>query len=178
MKHASLILLILLPLGAAEHRAPAGNLPAIRRPGAAGIIPGGRIIAPLGLQYITGPGSWGLALSPNGKYIVTADGGPRIFSLTVIEKAKDRLYPPRHLETRRKGEAAEDEDAWRSVFMGLAFEGNRNVYASEGNSGRVRYMSLDDPAARQLIRLNDETYKDSFSGDLAFDARRESLVVA
>ncbi len=176
MKHALPILLILLPLGAAEYRAPAGNLPAIRRPGAAGIIPGGRIIAPLGLQYITGPGTWGLAVSPNGKYIVTADGGPRIFSITVIERAKDRYLTPRHLEAKHKGEDPEDEGAWRSVFMGLAFDGNRTLYAAEGNSGRIRYMSVDDTGAKDLIPLNDGHYKDSYPGDLAYDSRRELLV--
>ncbi|MCC7499863.1 MAG: hypothetical protein IT160_19945 [Bryobacterales bacterium] len=176
MRRVLPILVILFPLAAAEYRAPAGNFPVIRRPGAAGIIPGGRIIAPFGLQYITGPGPWGLAVSPNGKYIVTADGGPQIFSLTVIERSKERYQTPRHLEASPVGENSEDKDAWRSVSGGLAFDGNRTLYVSEGNSGRIRYMSVDDTAAKRIIHLNDEHYKDSYSGDLAYDATRNLLV--
>ena len=61
---------------ASHYRAPAGARPAMRRPGAESILPGGRIIAPLGRQYHTGPGPFGLAVSPSGKFVVTADGGP------------------------------------------------------------------------------------------------------
>lgn len=176
MKRVLLFLSVLLPLGAAEYRAPAGNLPALRRPGAAGIIPGGRIIAPLGLQYATGPGPFGLAVSPNGKCIVTADGGPGIFSLTVIERAKDRYQTPQHLEAEKESEDSTGQRAWRSVFMGLAFDGNRTLYVSEGNSGRIRRMAVDDAEARHVIELNGGDYHDSYSGDLAYDARRELLV--
>ena len=55
---------------AAEYSAPAGSRPAIRRPGSPSIIPGGRIVAPTGRQYITGPGPFGLAISPDSKTIV------------------------------------------------------------------------------------------------------------
>src|SRR4029450_10168928 len=65
------LFLISAVLAAAQYSAPAGTRPALRRPGAASILPGGRIIAPLGIQYITGPGPFGLARSPGG-----GDSGP------------------------------------------------------------------------------------------------------
>ena len=69
---------LLAPLAAQNWRPPAGNRPVLRRPGAESILPGGRIIAPLGRQFSTGPGPWGLAISPNGKTLVS--GGLRSFA--------------------------------------------------------------------------------------------------
>ena len=53
---AALLLLLAVVSQAAEYAAPAGVRPAIRRPGAASILPGGRMIIPIGIQYVTGPG--------------------------------------------------------------------------------------------------------------------------
>src|SRR3981189_764117 len=84
---AGFVLLFLVNLsvaGAAEYHAPAGTRPAVRRPGAESILPGGRVIAPLGRQFQTGPGPFGLAVSPNGRLVVTANGGPRRYSFTLV----------------------------------------------------------------------------------------------
>ena len=172
---AFLLLAAVAGLGAAEYAAPAGTRPAARRPGAESILPGGRIIAPLGRQYTTGPGPFGLAVSPSGRLVVSANGGPQRYSLTVLEKDK-QYWRERHLiAPSRKEQAGPEEDDWRSVFMGLAFDGERALYASEGNSGRVR---LIDPASGRLHHvydLNTGGYADSYSGDLALDAERGLL---
>src|SRR5271170_138317 len=65
---------------------PAGPRPVVLR-GSAAILPGGRILAPRGVQLTTGPGTFGLSLSPSGK-ILTANLGPERLSLTVMEKEK------------------------------------------------------------------------------------------
>src|SRR5689334_21852492 len=122
----TLLLWLALPLAAAEYSAPAGVRPAIRRPGAAGILPGGRVIAPMGRQYVTGPGLFGLAVSPNGRTIVSANGGPDRFSLTVLEKGKSlpftvhQLLAPRRRREKEKEPEDRDDDEWHSVCMGLA----------------------------------------------------------
>ena len=103
-----LIFLISAVLIAAEYSAPAGTRPALRRPGAASILPGGRIIAPLGIQYITGPGPFGLASSPRGRTIVSANSGPERFSLTILEREKGRRRVVRHLVTPGKKEDPEE----------------------------------------------------------------------
>jgi YVTN family beta-propeller protein len=171
-------LLLLVPaiLAAAEYSAPAGMRPAIRRPGAPSILPGGRIIAPLGIQYITGPGPFGLAASPSGRTIVSANSGPERFSLTVLEREKSRRVV-RHLVAPRKKDEPADSDDWRSVFMGLAFEGERTLYASEGNSGRVRVINPSDGSRRRIFDTNQDGFEDSFTGDLAFDPERKLLYV-
>ncbi len=137
------------------------------------ILPGGRQITPLGEQFFAGPGPFGLAVSPSGRFVVTADGGPNRYALTVLEGNAIRNFP-----ARRKSDepALDDEDAnWYSVFMGLAFDGDQKLYASEGESGRIR---LVDPAnGKRLARfdLDQAGYKDSYSGDLALDAGRGVL---
>jgi len=45
----------------------------LRRSGPS-ILPGGRIIAPLGEEYATGPGAFGIAVTASGRTVVTADG--------------------------------------------------------------------------------------------------------
>lgn len=170
-----LVVLLALPLMAAEYSAPAGIRPAQRRPGAASILPGGRIVDSLGNQYITGPGPFGLAISPDAKTLVTANGGPQRYSLTVLERDRHQPWKVRHLVASRGSGQAEDE--WRSVFMGLAFSGNRRVFASEGNSGRVRLVDLATGRARRIYNLNQEGFSDSYTGDLAYDAERQLLYV-
>jgi YVTN family beta-propeller protein len=184
----SVALLIAIPAGAAEYGAPAGIRPALHRPGAASILPGGRIISPLGHQYTTGPGPFGLAISASGKTLVSANSGPDRFSLTVLEREKDGAWQVRQLVApkrkkakpgeREAGEKSDDkEDQWHSVFMGLAFATEHTVYASEGNTGRVRLVDLATGAAKKIYDLNRDGFADSFTGDLAFDAERGVVYV-
>ena len=172
-------ILAALPLAGADYAAPAGIRPAVRRPGAASILPGGRVIAPLGRQYVTGPGPFGLALSPDGRTLVSSNGGPDRYSLTILEKGKNLPWTTRHLVAPQPAGKSEPEgeDDWRSVFMGLAFAGNRQVFAAEGNSGRVRLVDLANGARKRTYDLNGEGWGDSYTGDLALDPDRGLLYV-
>ena len=69
------------------------------------------------------------------------------------------------------------DDQWHSVFMGLAFASEHNVYASEGNSGRVRLVDLATGGAKKIYDLNRDGFADSFTGDLALDADRGVVYV-
>src|ERR1700691_3614489 len=91
------LLLLTIPIFAADYSAPAGIRPALRRPGAASILPGGRIISPLGNQYVTGPGPFGLAISASGRTLVSANSGPDRFSLTVLEQDKSGAWSVRQV---------------------------------------------------------------------------------
>ena len=171
------VALLALPLAAADYSAPAGIRPAMLRPDAA-VLPGGRVIAPLGRQYVTGPGPFGLAVSPAGRTLVSSNGGPDRYSLTVMERGKGGGWTARHLMVPKpRRDEDRDADEWRSVFMGLAFAGEHALYASEGNSGRVRLMDLNTGARRRVYDLNQGGYQDSYTGDLAFDAERGLLYV-
>jgi YVTN family beta-propeller protein len=162
-----------------DYRAPAGERPAARRVGAESVLPGGRVIEPLGRQFATGPGAFGLALSPDGKYAVSADGGPNRFSLTILDMSEEQ-WQIRRLVAKRRDEKKEEgeEDDWRSVFLGLAFEDNSHLFASEGNSGRVRHIAI--PSGRVLghFQLNQDEWRDSYAADIAYDPQKHVLYVA
>jgi YVTN family beta-propeller protein len=159
-------LLAVSTLQGADYSAPAGTRPTIRRPGAESILPNGRLITPLGLQYHTGPGPFGLAISPGGTAIATADGGPGPYSITVLLRSGIR-WDSHHLM---------EEDA-HSVSMGLVFDGDHTLYASSGNSGCVRQILLPAGKVEQVYDLNQQGFTDSFTGDLAIDRARGLLYV-
>ena len=165
----------------ADYSAPAGTRPAVHRPGAPSILPGGRIIAPLGRQYIIGPGPFGLAISPDGKTIISVNSGPERFSVSVLEKDKKGSLSTHHLVTapppKSLAERREASDEWNSVFMGAAFSGDHRAYVSEGNSGRVRMVDLSTGNRHRLYDLNQTGFTDSYTGDLAFDPERAVLYV-
>ncbi|HEX8984422.1 MAG TPA: bifunctional YncE family protein/alkaline phosphatase family protein, partial [Bryobacteraceae bacterium] len=107
------------------------------------------------------------------------DGGPDRYSLTILRKSGE-YWRARRVAVGPKDDddAGEDEkDEWHSVFMGLAFESDRTLYASEGNTGRVRAINAATAAAQHSFRLNTGGYKDSYTGDLAFDRERGILYV-
>jgi DNA-binding beta-propeller fold protein YncE len=167
---------------------PAGNRPAERADSGTSILPGGRYITPLGEQFFTGPGPFGLAVSPSGQFVVSADGGPNRYALTVLDnRAIDRASPAiKHLYTARKrsrGEDADDADdagddpEWLSVFMGLAFDGEHTLYASEGESGKVRAIDIVTGKRQAVFDLNQGGYRDSYTGHVAIDTARGLLFV-
>src|ERR1035437_7006416 len=127
------ILILLLVAGlvtAADYRAPAGARPASKGPDGESILPGGRLVTPLGRQYATGPGPFGVAISPNGRLVVSANGGPDKYSLTVLLQENGKWISRHHVAPpKRSGSGAEpEEDDWHSVFMGLAFDGDDALY--------------------------------------------------
>lgn len=165
-------------LSAAEYRPPAGTRPATIRPGSMAILPGGRAVLPLGRHHRTGPGTFGLAVNAKSTIVVTANGGPNRYSLTVVSKSKegwntDHLIAPKNKEEEADG----DEKDWRSIFMGLAFEDDNSIFASEGESGRVRVVDTRSAKLRRVYELNQGGFRDSYSGDLAYDAATRRLYV-
>ena len=159
-------------LAAHSYTAPAGIRPPIRK-GGASILPGGRVIAPAGEEYAIGPGAFGLAVSPSGKSIATANGGPWVYSLSILDRLRTGKFEDRQIVAA--GPAGGSD--WKSVSSGIAFAGERGVYLSEGNSGRVSFFDSSDER-RRTYALNQNGFHDSFSGDLAFDAERGLLYIA
>ncbi len=178
-----LILLALLgavSFAAQWYMAPAGIRPAARHAGAS-ILPGGRVVDPYGREFPSGPGGFGIAVSASGKTVVSVNSVGRN-SFTIMELASDewqvrQLPAPRREDREKAGEEEEeDEDSWRGLFMGLVFSGERNFWASEGNSGRIGLFDSTGEK-RRTISLNQGGFKDSYSGDLAMDPEREILYV-
>ena len=153
-----------------ELSAPAGDLPTHIDPRGQTVLPNGRFITPAGVQVTVEPHPYGLALTPDGKTLVTANVGMWPFSLSVITglagktpsvQMIPRIYPPRDSELDPT-----------SVYMGLALAGdNRTAYVSEGDTGKINAFDLKLGQRSQVIALNGEfngkTYRHSFSGALA-----------
>ncbi len=158
-------------LAAQSYTVPAGVRSPIRKPGAS-ILPGGRVIAPLGEEYGIGPGTFGLAVSPSGKSVATANAGPWIYSFSVLDRLKSGKFELRQIAAANAGGAAAGD--WKSVSGGIAFAGERGLYIAEGNSGRVSFFDSSDERHR-TFELNQNGYHDSYAGDLAVDAERGIL---
>jgi DNA-binding beta-propeller fold protein YncE len=176
------ILILLLAAGlvtAADYRAPAGVRPASKGPDGESILPGGRLVTPLGRQYATGPGPFGVAISPSGRLVVSANGGPDKYSLTVLLQENGKWISRHHVAPpKRSGSGAEpEEDDWHSVFMGLAFDGDDALYVSEGDTGRVRLIDPLTGAKKGAFDLNQGGFEDSYAGDIALDRARGVLYV-
>jgi len=159
---------------------PAGSRPAGPLSSNETILPGGRIVTPLGRQYTTGPGPFGIAISPSGNQVISINGGPDKFSLTTLEKdsngwsVRHSVAPPK----RRGAEAAEPEDDdWHAVFMGLAFHGEDELFLSEGDIGRVRVIDPRTGTKKYNLNLNQGGFDDSYTGDLALDREHQILYV-
>jgi YVTN family beta-propeller protein len=164
-----------LTLAAQSFTAPAGIRPALRKP-ASSILPGGRVIAPLGDQYGTGAGPFGLLAGPSARIVVTSNGGPGPNSLTVLDHDRSGHWSVQQLVAHSaEGQEAFGSD-WRGLAMGLAYVNDHSVWASEGNSGRVSLFDWS-AARRRSIDLNQGDFKDSYTGDLALDAERNVLYV-
>lgn len=175
-----LLALCAMLLSAGEYRTPAGTDTAARRPGAQSILPGGRFITPYGQTHITGPGPFGVAVNSKADTIVSADGGPNRFSLTVVKREGQYWRTRTHRGKKLKvdpDEPEDNEDNFRSVFQGIAFETDTGLFVSEGNSGTVRRLEADNGKTQFKLELNQGAYRDSYSGDLAYDARRKLLYV-
>ena len=168
-----------LSASAQSYTAPAGIRPALLRPGGATILPGGRIVAPLGDQHVTGSDPLALAISPSGRAVALSNGGSRPYSLTVLQRDKNGPWEVVQFaapasERQRTAGAGDTAEA----FAGLAFSGERAVFASEGRSGLVRLVDLSTGERGRSFDLNQNGFSGSIASDLAFDNERNLLYVA
>lgn len=105
------------------------------------------------------------------------------YSLTIMNRTREGRWNVRQLSAESMESLDQDNDArgWRGVSMGVAFSGEHAVFASQGNSGRINLLDVDDQGfgeRRRAIDLNQGGFRDSYSGDLAFDATRGILYAA
>ena len=147
----TLFLVLLIPqrawlLAGQRHMQVAEELsaPAVDRPvkidlSGETILPNGRLIAPLGRHVKVAPHPYGLALSPDGKTLVTANSGTHPFSASIITQLDS---PEPQVAQIPPGFNPADADP-DSVFLGVAVgPDNRTLYLSEGNNGRVGIFDL------------------------------------
>jgi DNA-binding beta-propeller fold protein YncE len=159
-------------------QAPAGTRPVRIDPAGETVLPNGRLITPLGKHVKVAPHPYGLALSPDGQTLVTANSGTAPFSFSILTKLASRepqvvQIPP------RSGSPDTEPD---SVFLGVAIApDNRTLYLSEGNNGRVGVFDLITRQRLGSLSLDGtfqgKSYTNSLSGELKLSPDGRRLVV-
>lgn len=161
------------PLGGLS--APAGTAKASNSPEGA-VLPNGRVLTPRGRHVRVAAHPYGLALSPNGATLVASCNGTEPFAVSIItgvnELSQDgpKLQQIKADRARYRGKrvADDDDDEFRSVFMGVAIApDNRTIYASSGNQGVVFVFDLVEGRRTATIEANGSGYANSFLGALA-----------
>ncbi len=143
------------------------------------MLPGGRVLKPWGTQLETGPSPFGLALSRKGT-VATANIGYERFGITTIDPpGKGSSWQVHNIWARTPGSKAPEraDPGWKGVACGIAFESDRTVWVSEGDSGMVRLIDTASGDSRGMVDLNSREGPGAYSADLAYDARRRFLYV-
>lgn len=144
--------------------APAGDRYVTIDPTGETVLPNGRLITPLGRQIDTAPHPYGLALSGDGRLLVTVNGGAVPFALTVIRDPESDA--PQVVQSPPRPET--DKRRLPSAFLGVAIDSARDlVYASTGDDGTVAVFSLATGARILAIDLSTAAQPDAFTSDLA-----------
>ena len=180
MKRLILLLPILLLLSGmqrpevnlASMTAPAGEEVATNSPSGP-VLPNGRRLTPRGRHVRVAAHPFGLVLSPDGKMLVASCNGTEPFAVSIIRDLQadtPALHQIKADRERYRGSKIpdQDDDEFRSVFMGLAvMPDNRTLFASGGNQGSVFVFDLAEEKRLATIELNDAKYPDSFIGAMA-----------
>lgn len=156
--------------------APAGDRPtAIDRNGET-VLPNGRLLTPEGRSIQVAPHPYGLALSRDGRRLVTANSGIRPFSVTIIDRFTGDDPDVRQIPPGALG----DEGILEAVFMGLAFSpGGDTLYAGGGIEGGVLIFDVDSGDRIGMIDVNGvhsgRHWEDSYIGDLVLSPDGRSI---
>lgn len=147
--------------------APAGTRATHINRYAATILPNGRLITPRGVQVTVAPHPYGLALSPNGKTLITVNSGTAPFSISIINRLGSSH--PRVVQIP-PGFKPSNADP-KSVYLGAAIApDNRTAYVSEGDNGEIGIFDLRRRHRIGELNLNGSfggsEFHDSLTGDL------------
>jgi DNA-binding beta-propeller fold protein YncE len=156
--------------GFVEFSAPAGDRPTHIDPTGETVLPNGRLITPEGVQVIVDPHPYGLALSPDGKLLVTANTGTWPFSISIIKGLDGSAPGVQRIPPVYPAKGSEVQPS--SVYMGVAIApDNRTAYVSEGDTGKIDAFDLQVGQRSQVFtldsQLNGKVYRHSFTGALA-----------
>ena len=124
MRLVTIVLLLLLLQACTQKapvwiiQAPAGEAFTHKEVAGKAILPNGRMVKPAGTWLETAPHPYGLVLSPDNRFVVTANSGTNPISITII---KDPLTDHPRVMQIPEG-ANTDRGVLASVFMGLAID--------------------------------------------------------
>lgn len=159
---------------------PAATLYCQIHPEGTTVIPNGRLLTPRGRQILVEPHPYGMALSQDGRTLITVNSGTEPFSFSIIH---DPLSEKPRLASIPEG-VKTDEGILNACFMGLAIPNNADVphfYASGGDDGTVMVWDYNDRRRIDTISLNAEfrgrQWKDSYTGAMTLTPDGDRLYV-
>ncbi|MDH4298326.1 MAG: hypothetical protein OEV74_18760 [Cyclobacteriaceae bacterium] len=131
------------------------------------VIPNGRLLTPAGKQIRVAPHPFGLALSPDGKTIITANSGVGPFSISIINDYNSTSPVIKQIPETLNPE----KGLLEAVFMGLAVSPDgKRVYVAGGQQNRIYVFDLVTHKKLAEISCNtsfDGTdYSDGYIGDM------------
>jgi YVTN family beta-propeller protein len=149
--------------------APAGNKYCSIDKHGTTVLPNGRLITPAGKQITVAPHPFGLALSPDGKTIVTANSGTGPFSISLIQEFNSNAIVKQIPEGVKP-----NEGLLEAVFMGLAISpDNSKVYVAGGQQNKIYIFEMASGKKLGEINCNKSfdgaDYNDGYIGDLVMN---------
>lgn len=138
------------------------------------IIPNGRVVQPMGRTVRIAPHPFGLALSKNGDFAVTANSGNRPFSITILEKPLSSRPQVRQVPDG----PLNDKNLLQDVFMGLAIApDDRLVWVAGGQANKIYRFDMQSGARLDSISCAQADNPDGYLGDLALTRDGSTLYV-
>ena len=155
---------------------PAGSNYTKINKGGKTIIPNGRIIEPEGKTITTAPHPYGLVLSRDDSYAVTANSGTSPLSITIIKNILSEYPAVRQVPPG----ASTEEGVLASVFMGLAISpDNKAVYVAGGQTNKVYLFSLETgnriDSIDCSVKIDDNDYSHGYLGDMVLSKNGKRL---
>ncbi|MEZ4990375.1 MAG: bifunctional YncE family protein/alkaline phosphatase family protein [Saprospiraceae bacterium] len=152
--------------------APAIAQPTAIHPDGITVIPNGRLIAPYGNTVRVAPHPYGLALSPDGTFAITANSGTRPFSISILSGIHDN-----DIQVRQIPEGPDnDEGLLEAVFMGLAITpDNKQVYVAGGTANKIFKFDVENGTKIDSIDCTSGPRTNGYIGDMVLSEDGSTL---
>ncbi|GAA4452030.1 beta-propeller fold lactonase family protein [Nibrella saemangeumensis] len=140
------------------------------------VLPNGRLLTPRGRQITTAPHPYGLALSPDGQTVVTANSGTSPFSISILRNILTANPQVRQIPEGAKN----DKGMLEACFMGLAITpDNRTVYVAGGETNKIFVFDLATGKGVGSINCSVKTgsadYSHGYIGDMVLSRDGRTL---
>jgi YVTN family beta-propeller protein len=168
--------------GHAEHdallmRSPSGEAYVSLNAAGTSVLPNGRLITPSGPMLRVSPHPYGLTISPDGKWVVTANNGNPV-CISIVNVANPASPEIHHVpEDPGKREGVLD-----AVFMGLAIDSDSKIlYASGGKDYSI--LAFDLQTRQRLFRIDcahtqdDGDFSFGYTGDLRLSLDNKTIYI-
>jgi YVTN family beta-propeller protein len=166
------MVILILSCNRSEHRlsvlsAPAGDQYTTINKAGITVIPNGRLLTPAGVSTEVAPHPYGLVVSDDGSFAVTANSGVRPLSISIVKGLQSAhpsvlQVPPGPFN---------NNGILASVFMGLAISPDcKLVYVAGGQTNKVFVFSADDGKKVDSVDCSREhgvlKHPDGYIGDM------------